>query len=165
MGQLHGQIVATGLEHDAETGSPTPGIGKVGIVESTGTATLSQPDRVTRDVDTGAEVARLPQPNLSVQQVNVAWEDGTRSTLTEHLDQWVVLGSVAAFPKIDNPAAPPAGAFGELADQQAATQNVVQQIGTYASELRAAGPLADARVEAARNVEVVDDGGLTLVES
>ena len=148
MAQLHGHII----EHD----------GQLGIVQSVGSARIKQPDLVTRDADTGEELERAERPLLDVQQVHVRYEDGSEGTLTEHLDQWTVLGSVAVFPDIKDPANPPPGAFGELPEQQAATAAV--DVAAYAAELRAAAPLAEARAAAERHVEVVDDGALTLVE-
>jgi hypothetical protein len=145
--QLHGQIVAIG--------------DVLGIVKSTGTATLHQPDRVRKDPATGEIVERTARPDLEVQTATVAWENGTESTLTEHLHSWDVLGSVQAFPdpkSVDNP---PPGAGGELEDQQAATDAAVADVAAYAAELRAAAPLVVSQ-ETERVLVDADDGELTV---
>jgi len=147
MAQLHGQVVTNG-DHS-------------GIVQSVTTVKVAQPDRVTRDVDTGEEVNRELRKPIEAQRITVKWENDTESTLTEHLDQWTVLGSLTVFPEIKDPANPPPGAFGELPEQQAATAAV--DVAAYAQELRAAAPLAEGR-GAERNLEVVDDGELAVVE-
>lgn len=135
---------------------------RVGKVTTTGSAVLNQPDVVLRDATTGEEVDRTPRPRLTVQTVEVQWADGSVSTLTEHIDSWVSLGSIAAFPKIEADQPPPAGAFGELAEQQAVTDAL--DVGAYAAELRAAGPLAEARALAERELVVEDDGALTVAD-
>lgn len=139
MAQLHGHLI----EHE----------GKLGLVRDVTEARLVQPDRVARDVISGEEVGRESRPDLDVAQVHVLYEGGDTATLTEHLDQWTVLGSVVVFPP---------GSSGELAEQQAVTNEIADRFDEYAVELRAAAPLA-AR-EAVVAVEFVDDGPLTLAE-
>ena len=135
---------------------------RLGKVVSVTTVKVNQPDRVTIDTATGAEISRVKQDQLDAAQLTVEWEDGTTGTLTELLDSFVNVGSIVAFPKIDNAAAPPAGAFGELPEQQ--TQIDSTDIKTFAEEVRAAAPLADALAESERTVEVVEDGSLSLAE-
>lgn len=159
--QLHGQVVAVDIEYDPETREPIAGSGTIGVVRSTGSATLNQPDVVLRDAATGAEVDRTPRPQLEVQTVEVEWEDGSTSTLTECIDTWTVLGSVQAFPEIKDPSSPPPGAFGELPEQEAFTAAV--DVSSYVADLRAAAPLAAASRDAERTLVLEDDGELSIV--
>lgn len=149
MGQLHGQIVTDNDE-------------RVGVVQSVGSAVLNQPDVVLRDAATGVEVDRTPRPQLPVETINVKWEDGTTSTLTECIDAWTVLGSISAFPEIKDVSAPPAGALGELPEQLAVTEAV--DVVAYAEKLRAAAPIAAATRASERALVLEDDGVLSIAE-
>src|SRR6516225_3298217 len=101
------QTVGTLVTQDGE---------KIGIVESVGSAQVTQPDLVTTDAATGEEISRESQSPLDVQTVNVKWEDGSSSTLTEVVDSWSSLGSVVIFP---SPAEDPNGSV-EGTDQHKA---------------------------------------------
>lgn len=148
MGQLHGHIIAIN--------------GKVGIVTAVKDVKLNQPDVVLRDANTGEEVDRTPLPQLDVQQVHVFLDDGTEHDFTEHVHPWIVLGSVQGYPEIKDADNPPSGAFGELQEQQDVTDAFAGRVAAFSQELRDAAPLAEARRESERNLEIVSDGEYTI---
>lgn len=134
--QLHGHVVTV----DGEVG---------GIVKSVGTATVEQPDIVEEDLDTGEEVNRTPQAPVEAASVEVAWEDGSTSTLVEGKDTWTVLGSVAHFDPNTDPK-------GESADNQAKVKKAVSNVKAYMDEMRAAAPYAEAARPARRTAIRLD---------
>ncbi len=150
MANVHGQII----EYD----------GASGVVESTSTVYLKQPDLVTRDATSGEELSREARPNLPVTQVHVKYEDGSTADLTECIDTWTVLGSVVIFPEIKDPANPPEGAHGELAEQREATDAALADVPGAVAKVKADLEAAAASTVAERAVEVVEDGELSVVE-
>lgn len=153
--QLHGQIVEKDRTVD-DDGNSVGGI--IGVVESTGSVQVSRPDVLVKDMDTGEIVERRPQPKLTAQTIDVAWEDGTRSTLTEHVDSWVVLGSVEAWPKHSddvNTIAPEA--VGDTDAQRAVTADAVSRVAEIAAGWRAGSSARAAAKTPERRLEVVVD--------
>lgn len=124
------QMVGHVITRDGETG---------GVVEQVGSAQVAQPDLLTVDSGTGTEIGRTPQAPLTVQSVQVRWEDGTTSELVEVVDAWSVIGNVVDFPR---------GADGPSADEQTKIDAALADVAGFMAEVRGASSYAVAAQEA-----------------
>lgn len=139
MAQLAGHVIFD--RPDVAPGDPEPehGTGRIGIVKvgGVGTAEVPQPDILDIAVhDNGREeiVGRTAQDPITVQTIEVAWEDGTTSVLTELVDRWEVGGNVVDA-DIDQ--------HGTAQSTVQAIEAATADVGAFAAKVRSAKPYAD----------------------